>query len=219
MQYKIGIISKLGKQIVESFRIDEVLTDLTFKSNNKSLELIALIVSCMDVGFLLSKFLLEPGAKDAYKSREESLSILLQSLKDKLPNFKLFFFSTDKESSHIQSIYKIFCLMSSLCIWPMNRAVKQKMKSLLRVARCYFNNSQETSPLSLIGAHNSRSVLTCSQTPAELHDIAVGELREFFYILMSPPCSHKRWKIGTVKECGCYGVEVVTRKSYCVGPL
>lgn len=118
------MVIKLGKEIIEFLRVEQVLIDLSFKSENESLKLLTVFASYMGTVVLLPYLLLEPGTKIAYKSRKESLKILLQSLRDKLANPDYLFSFTVLKSFQIQAIYKLFCVRWPLCILNTKGAVE-----------------------------------------------------------------------------------------------
>ena len=80
----------------------------TYKTKNEGIELFGVMAFCMGTGFPIAYFLLEPGTKGENKSREESLTGFLTTLKNKFIAVNPSFFFTDKESSQINAIYKIF---------------------------------------------------------------------------------------------------------------
>lgn len=104
MPYSLGIFTSAGKLIIDSFRIDIVFIGSTFKTNRKRLELLTVIVSCTELGILLAHFLIELGTSSAYSSIQESLTLFLTNLKEKIPTLKPHFFFTDKEMAQIQAI-------------------------------------------------------------------------------------------------------------------
>lgn len=57
----IGMITTLGREIVDNWRVEELFIDSTFKTNNSRLELFAVIASCMGVGFPIAYFFWRPG--------------------------------------------------------------------------------------------------------------------------------------------------------------
>lgn len=54
----LGILTYVGREIVENWFVDELFIDYTFKTNSSLLELYASIASCMWVGFRIAYFFL-----------------------------------------------------------------------------------------------------------------------------------------------------------------
>lgn len=81
--YGLGFYTEIGREILENWRVEEVLIDSTFKTNKEKLELFSLIGSCMGTGFPLAYFLLQGGTGGALKSREESLTFFLNSVRSR----------------------------------------------------------------------------------------------------------------------------------------
>lgn len=182
-----GIVfsTKVGEKIVNSWRVEEVLIDSTYKTNKQQLELFVLIGSCMGAGFPLGYFLLEAGTGGGLKSREQSLTFFLECLSNKFSMLKPSFAFTDKEAAQINAIGNVFLLDAALCFWHMKRAIKRKLRELIKENKSTIKDEDEKKIFALIDAHYFRSPVTSKLSSAELRVVAISELDSFFRALQT----------------------------------
>ena len=169
--FGLAFHKNICNQILNEWRVKEILIDSTYKTNKQKSELFTVIASCMGAGFPLCYFLLDAGTEGLLKTREESLTFFLKSIKEKFPNLRPSFVFTDKDTSQIKAIRNVFGVDASLCFWHMKRAIKTKLKELRKDRKSSFKEQEESKLMELIDGHYFRSTVAIEAKNLELKKI------------------------------------------------
>lgn len=176
--FALGIITKLGQEIVSKWRIQEVYLDTAFKTER--LEMVAVLISCMGTNFPLAFFILECGIGCDRRAREEALTSFLQNLSVRLPTFRPPFFFTNVDKIQITAVQNSFHIQPSLCFWHVKHEIEKKLKEASQKGQTSLSSDAQGRLISLMVTHCFRSTLFLGHTGSELYERAKLELDDFF---------------------------------------
>lgn len=152
-------IKKLDHEVIDTIikLISDNLTHLTFEASKQRLELFF----CYGVmyGSWVSSSINFAGRRYwwLYEVRRQITNLFIWNIKSMHSDLTASFFSDDKEMSHAKSIQSVFSIASSICLWHMKQAVKQKVSEFRKLNAKCLKSDEESWLLSLIDMHYHRS--------------------------------------------------------------